>query len=97
MHIILIYFLIALWSQVLVRQNNFESVARCCWCCELSCSEAAATKLEFGGSDTQTAESEVPREAVCLVNLWRSVNEEEPSTSWETAHVTEEGAWGMKW
>lgn len=97
MHIFLIYFLIPLWSQGLVKQNNFESVARCYWCCELSCSEAAAAKLEFAGSDMQRAEGEVPHEAVCLVSLWRSVNEEDPSTSWETAHVTEEGAWGRKW
>lgn len=97
MYIFLIYFLIALWSQGLARQNNFESVACCYWCFELSCSEAAAAKLQFGGSDTHRAESEVPHEAVCLLNLWRSVNEEEPSISWETAYVVEEGAWGRKW
>lgn len=46
MHIFLIYFLIALWSQL---------VTCCYWCCELSCSEADAAKLEFGGSDMQRA------------------------------------------
>lgn len=64
---------------------------------ELPCSEAAVAELEFGGSDLQSTESRVPWEAEWLVSLWSRFNEGEPRTSWDTTHVTEEGAGGRKW